>query len=176
MTLTATVTTKATKTGRLYTVALSDGTVATRSSTKEKAAIMVYADGTVQTGFGTTLSLKPATLIQTARLRGAPWVVVELATGRVLAEGGTPAPAVKPSKATHATPSAALTKFRNAPGRVAKQALRDIAFWGADHPTSALWGRMAERAEALTTEEVDALFAAGLRTSGDLESHLERLG
>lgn len=179
-TLTATVTTKATKTGFFYTVTLSDGTVATRASTKAKAAILLRATGTVQTGFTTTLSSKPATLVAKACQFGAPYVVVELATGRVLVQGSTStsapeaAPAADPAPARSAAQAAAWTKFLGAPARLARQMDRDVAFWGADHPDAPAWGALAVASISLTEAELADLFTDGCRTSGDLCRVLER--
>jgi hypothetical protein len=84
--LTATVETKETHRGLLYTVTLSDGTVATRNSTKPKAAMWLKATGTVQTGFTTRLSANAAGLVKQAQtIYPRPGdVVVCLATGTVL--------------------------------------------------------------------------------------------
>jgi hypothetical protein len=176
MTFTATVTTAATAYGTTYTVTLSDGTVATRRANRAYTALAFAPCGKATAH--TEAASNAARLVSRFSGLGLPYVVVCLQTGAILFDGTATkaAPVTKATKATHATPSAALTKFRNAPARVAKQALRDVAFWGASHPDAALWGRIAERAEALTAEEVDAMFAKGLRTSGDLESHLRRLG
>lgn len=176
-TLTATVATKETSTGRLYTVTLSDGTVATRASTKEKAAILLRATGTVQTGFTTTLSNKSATLVARVRQFGAPYVVVELATGRVLAQGSAPTSAPEAAtalEARSAAQSAAWTKFLGASARLARQMDRDVAFWGADHPDAPAWGALAVASISLTEAELADLFTDGCRTSGDLCRALER--
>jgi len=178
MTLTATVTTKTTSTGRLYTVTLSDGTVATRNSTKEKAAILLYATGAAQTGCSTIVSAKAGTLVAKAYQYGAPCVVVDLATGRVLAQGGAPATApamtITAKVRRTAAQDAAWIKFTGAPERLARQMDRDVAFWGADHPSSPAWAAISTAARALTSVDLAEVFAAGARTMGDLEEVLER--
>lgn len=76
--------------------------------------------------------------------------------------------------AKEARRSALLEKFKKAPARLAKDARKDIVFWGSTHPDSAKWEWIAKAAELLTEAEIEGLFNKGLRTSGDIERHLER--
>lgn len=65
-------------------------------------------------------------------------------------------------------------KFANAPERLARQCEKSIRDWGMDHPTAPEWAWIRDAARALTVEQLDEMFAQGSRTSGDLESDLER--
>ena len=65
-------------------------------------------------------------------------------------------------------------KFAKAPERLARSCEKDIKFWGVDHPTAPQWAWIRDAARALTADQLDEMFAKGDRTSGDLESHLER--
>lgn len=66
-------------------------------------------------------------------------------------------------------------KFAKAPERLARECERDIERWGADHPTAPMWAHIRDAARALTVERLDAMFAGGARTSGDIEAKLERV-
>ena len=66
-------------------------------------------------------------------------------------------------------------KFAKAPERLARECERDISTWGADHPSAPMWAHIRDAARALTVERLDAMFAAGARTSGDIEAKLERV-
>lgn len=70
--------------------------------------------------------------------------------------------------------AAQLEKFRACPARLARSLRKRIADWGSDHPSAPSWQALAERVEALTAQQVEAYFAAGCRTSGDLEGSLKR--
>jgi hypothetical protein len=170
MTYSATVATASTAYGKTYTVTLSDGTVATRRANKAYAALAFAPCGKATAH--TEAASDAARLVSRFSGLGLPYVVVCLQTGAILFDGTA-------AKAAAAAPKAAPTskawdKFQVAPARVAKQARRDVAFWGASHPDAALWLTVAERAEALTADDLAALYALGLRTSGDLQSRLER--
>ena len=65
-------------------------------------------------------------------------------------------------------------KFFHAPERLARKMEKDIKFWGVDHPTAPQWAWIRDTARALTSDQVEEMFTQGSRTSGDLESHLER--
>lgn len=65
-------------------------------------------------------------------------------------------------------------KFAKAPERLARKCEKDIKFWGVDHPSAPKWAWIRDAARALTADQLDEMFAKGDRTSGDLESHLER--
>lgn len=66
------------------------------------------------------------------------------------------------------------TKFGKAPERLARQCEKDISDWGHYHPTAPEWAFIRDAARALTEEQLDEMFAKGDRTSGDIESRLER--
>ena len=66
-------------------------------------------------------------------------------------------------------------KFAKAPERLARECERDIRAWGADHPSAPMWAHIRDAARALTVERLDSMFAAGARTSGDIEAKLERV-
>jgi hypothetical protein len=172
MTYTATVTTAATAYGTTYAVTLSDGTVATRRANKTYTALAFAPCGKATAH--TEAASNAARLVSRFSGLGLPYVVVCLQTGAILFDG-TAAKAATVAPAPKAAPASKVwEKFQNAPARVAKQARRDVAFWGASHPNAALWATVAERAEALTSDDLAALYALGLRTSGDLQSRLER--
>ena len=171
MTYTATVTTAATAYGTTYTVTLSDGTVATRRANKTYTALAFAPCGKATAH--TEAASNAARLVSRFSGLGLPYVVVCLQTGAILFDG-TAAKAAAAAAPKAAPTSKAWDKFQAAPARVAKQARRDAAFWGASHPDAALWLTVAERAEALTSADLSALYALGLRTSGDLQSRLER--
>lgn len=76
--------------------------------------------------------------------------------------------------AKEARRAAQLGKFKKAPARVAKGARKDIEFWGETHPSAPKWSWVAKAADELNEVEIKELFDKGLRTSGDLESYLER--
>ena len=76
--------------------------------------------------------------------------------------------------AKEARRSAQLEKFKKAPTRLARASRKNITVWGESHPSSPMWDRIATYADAMPDSEVEELFAKGFRTSGDLESYLER--
>ena len=65
-------------------------------------------------------------------------------------------------------------KFAKAPERLARQCEKDIRDWRVDHPTAPQWAFIRDAARALTVEQLDEMFNKGARTSGDIESKLER--
>jgi hypothetical protein len=67
-----------------------------------------------------------------------------------------------------------VEKLQKAPARIARAMRKNIADWGANHPTAPEWLAVAKLAEAMTPKQVEELFAAGSRTSGDIEGQLER--
>ena len=65
-------------------------------------------------------------------------------------------------------------KFSKAPERLARACEKSLDFWGTNHPTAAQWAFIRDTARALTEQQLDDLFNDGSRTSGDIESKLER--
>ena len=65
-------------------------------------------------------------------------------------------------------------KFAKAPERLARECEKSISYWGAQHPSAPEWSFIRDAARALTVERLNAWFAAGARTSGDIEAKLER--
>jgi len=65
-------------------------------------------------------------------------------------------------------------KFAKAPERLARQCEKDIRDWRVDHPSAPKWAFIRDAARALTEQQLDDLFNDGSRTSGDIESKLER--
>ena len=65
-------------------------------------------------------------------------------------------------------------KFAKAPERLARSQEKWLDFWGSDHPTAPQWSFIRDAARALTEQQLDQMFADGDRTSGDIESRLER--
>lgn len=64
-------------------------------------------------------------------------------------------------------------KFAKAPERLARECERDIRTWGANHHDAPMWRHIRDAALALSVEQLNTMFAAGARTSGDIESQLE---
>ena len=70
--------------------------------------------------------------------------------------------------------AALRAKFANAPERLARSSEKSIQQWGESHPTAPEWAFIRDAARALTADQLDEMFAEGCRTSGDIESKLER--
>lgn len=65
-------------------------------------------------------------------------------------------------------------KFAKAPERLAREMEKDLRDWSDTHPTAPQWAFIRDAARALTAEQLSEWFAAGARTSGDIESKLVR--
>lgn len=65
-------------------------------------------------------------------------------------------------------------KFAKAPQRLANQMDKSLKTWRPTHPFAPQWAWIRDTALALTVEQLDEMFADGCRTSGDIESKLER--
>lgn len=94
--------------------------------------------------------------------------------GKSIAQGKTEAEKAAKAAEKAERRAAQVEKLQKAPARLAKALRKKVADWGSNHPTAPEWLAMAELAEAMTPEQVEAYFDAGCRTSGDLESRLER--
>ena len=95
--------------------------------------------------------------------------------GQTFAAPAQPDPAKAERQAAKAARRAELrAKFAKAPERLARACEKKIDFWGTNHPTAAQWAFIRDTARALTEQQLDDLFNDGSRTSGDIESKLER--
>lgn len=65
-------------------------------------------------------------------------------------------------------------KFAKAPERLARSCEKSIQQWGESHPSAPRWAWIRDAARGLTVEQLNEMFAQAIRTSGDLENHLER--
>jgi hypothetical protein len=70
-------------------------------------------------------------------------------------------------------------KFAKAPERLARECDKSLKVWTGrsgrpDHPTAPEWAFIRDAARSLTADQLDEMFSNGLRTSGDIESRLER--
>lgn len=70
--------------------------------------------------------------------------------------------------------AAQVEKLKQAPARLAKAMRKKVKEWGNDHPSAPAWLAMADVFDAMTPAQVEELFEAGCRTSGDIEYRLRR--
>ena len=171
MTITAEITEKPTKRGRIYIATLSNGVVVKRNSTKPKLYFAFFSCGNCYTLCSNSLDY----IWKHGATEREDFMVVEIATNRIIPKQLAPNALKRQEREKKAAikQDAIWERFQKAPKRLMNSMHKQMEFWHSHHPSYPFWAASAKWCEECTQNDLKQLFDQGLRTSGDLEDHLK---